>query len=414
MRHTSVTSPRLSTLALLGLVTFTGCQSAEPEASVADLYSKGQYVEASAMAKELADDAPDNAEASAVRDMTNVAELLEVGREASYASDLSLALKYFFQADSIRPGHPVVAKWIEKTIGELADRSMIDAGEAAATGDLQLATTHYERALVFQPELDIAREGLARMLLLENYREGMGEAYYKKGVRAMRAFWLGQANADFEYNGKYDPEGVEGEMRREQVAKLMAEDRMLMAKRFEEEGLINAARNEYRMALLLVPEFGLAKDALALVEVEVEAADTLREAERKTMRGELDAAEELLREGAKLSEKQQDEYRAAFNEVEEVRWRRLYDEGLDYELDFDFESAVLKYDELLQDASFYEDALARRKTCHGFVELAVRLYAEAKSADSAKKKINKYQQIATFWPEYLDVEENILLLGGVE
>ena len=53
MSNTSVTSPRLSTLALLGLVTFTGCQSAEPEASVADLYSKGQYVEASAMAKEL-------------------------------------------------------------------------------------------------------------------------------------------------------------------------------------------------------------------------------------------------------------------------------------------------------------------------------------------------------------------------
>ncbi len=413
MCHSLHNSTLLFSIALFAVAGVSACQAVEAETTVKELFRNGQYVEANALASVQAEEAPDDEAASVVLNMTKVALYLEEGRKASYDSDYLTALSAFFRADSVSPGHPIVADWIEKTVGELADVSMRKASESAALGDLDDAISHYERALVFDPELDTAKEGIARMLLLENHREGMGENYYKKGMRAMRGFWLGQASADFEYNGKYAPGEERGEIRREEIGKLIAEDRLIMAERFEADGLIHAARNEYRMALLLVPDYEEAQVAFARLELEVEAAATLREADRKTTRGELDEAEQLLREGAHLSTALTEEFREAFNEVADVRWERLYAEGMDFELDSDFEAAVLKYDELLQEAGAYEDAISRRKTCLGFVELAGSLYSQAKGSADAGQRLNLFKQIAVFWPEYLDVEQKIAILSAL-
>jgi hypothetical protein len=407
MSHQIYAKSSLLPVGLFALVGFGACQSVEYETSVQDLFQNGSYVEANALAADQAESAPDDERAGSIHEMTQVALHLEEGRQASYQGDLAGALISFFRADHVVPGHPVVAEWIEKTVSELVIQSMRKASESAALGNLDEATGHYEHALVFDPEHEVAKEGIARMLLLENHREGMGDEYYKKGMRAMRGFWLGQANADFQYNGKYAPGEERGELRRKEIGQLLAEDRALMAERLEEQGLLHAARNEYRLALLLVPDFELAREQFDRLEIEVEAAAKLREAERKTTRGELDAAEALLREGAKLSPAQRTDFQDAYNEVADERWRRLYDEGMDFELDSDFESAVLKYDELLQEAGAYNDAISRRKTCLGFVELAERLYGEAKASKEAAQRLRKYKQISVFWPEYLDVAARI-------
>ena len=114
----------------------------------------------------------------------------------------------------------------------------------------------------------------------------------------------------------------------------------------------------------------------------------------------------------KIAPEMRPEFVSAMNEVAEARASRLYEEGLDLELDSDFEGAVAKYDELLLENGFYKDALSRRKTCLGFVELAQRLYGEAKQANGPGARLDKLKQIAVFWPEYRDVEKQIAKLEG--
>lgn len=397
---------------MLGLVAFASCAITSEETTVQELFIEGKYTEASALAREQAEASPDDAEAASTLVMTKVAALMERGREASYDGDLTRALGIFFTAESEAPGHPVVANWIEKTVGELSDQCMRNASEAAASGELDLATRHYERALVFNPELETAKAGISRMLLLANYREGRGESYYKEGLRSMRDFWLGQASGDFAANEKYAPGNEPGEARREELSHLLAQDRILMARKFEEDGLIHAARNEYRLALLVSPENKVAAWSFERMERAVEAADALREADRKTTRGQLDDAVEILADGAKIAPEMRPEFVAAMNEVAEARAARLYNEGLDLELDSDFEGAVGKYDELLLENGFYKDALSRRKTCLGFVELAERLYGEAKQAKKPETRLEKLKQIAVFWPEYKDVEKQMAKIEG--
>ncbi|MFT4710542.1 MAG: tetratricopeptide (TPR) repeat protein [Planctomycetota bacterium] len=397
---------------MLGLVAFASCAITSEEITVQELFSEGNYVEASSLAREQAMAAPDDASAASMLTMTKVAVLLEKGREASYEGDLTRALGLFFTADSEAPGHPVVENWIEKTVGELTEQCMRSASETAALGELDLATRHYERALVFSPGLETAKSGISRMLLLANYRSGRSQSYYKDGLRSMRDFWLGQASGDFAANEKYAPGNEPGEARRKELAQLLAQDRLLMARSFEDEGLIHAARNEYRLALLVAPNNNFAAKSFARMERAVEASDALREADRKTTRGELDDAVGILKDGVKISPDMRPEFLAAMNEVVEARAARLYAEGLDLELDSDFEGAVGKYDELLLENGFYKDALSRRKTCLGFVELAERLYSEAKQAKGPAAQLNKLKQIAVFWPEYLDVEELLAKLEG--
>jgi len=228
----------------------------------------------------------------------------------------------------------------------------------------------------------------------------------------MRDFWLGQASGDFAANEKYSPGNEPGEARRKELSKLLAQDRILMARKFEQEGLIHAARNEYRLALLVSPSNKNALKSFQRMDRAVEAADVLREADRKTTRGELDVAVDMLADGVKIAPEMRPEFVSALNEVAEARAARLYEEGLDLELDSDFEGAVGKYDELLLENGFYKDALSRRKTCLGFVELAGRLYGEAKQAKQAAVRLEKLRQIAVFWPEYKDVEQQIAKIQG--
>ncbi len=411
-KNNSTARPSFVLPGMLGLAVFASCAITSDKTTVQGLFIEGRYAEASALAHEQVIAYPDDAEAASDHAMTKVAVLLEKGREASYAGDLTRALGFFFTAASEAPGHPVVQDWIEKTVGELGEQCMRNASMAAASGDLDVATRHYERALVFNPGLETAKAGISRMLLLANYREGRGESYYRDGLRSMRDFWLGQASGDFAANEKYSPGNEPGEARRKELSKLLAQDRILMARKFEQEGLIHAARNEYRLALLVSPNNTNALKSFQRMDRAVEADDVLREADRKTTRGELDVAVDMLADGVKIAPEMRPEFVSALNEVAEARAARLYEEGLDLELDSDFEGAVGKYDELLLENGFYKDALSRRKTCLGFVELAGRLYGEAKQAKQAAVRLEKLRQIAVFWPEYKDVEQQIAKIQG--
>lgn len=401
-------SIHLGSLALLAL--FAACQTApEKERSVSELSSAGEYDAALALAEKQAAEAPDDAYLQNVKRMAEVAVLMDAGRVAHFEGQLEVALEKFFQANAIAPDHVVINSWIDKTVKDLAVKTMQAAARATMMNELEAAETMYERVLVFDPESEDAKAGLGRTLLLKNHRKGMSEEYYKEGLRSMREYWLGQASTQFSAMGKYAPEDDRAGFRNEQIGELLGQDRVLVAKDFEEQELFHAARNEYRIALLIDPTNEEALRGFERLDREVQAFAKLSEAENAALRGDLDKAQAALVEGVGLTDAQRPEFVAAKIDIDEARAEELYQAGLDAEADGRYPAAVAKFDELLQGTGNYKDAVARRKTATDFIKLATRLYGEAMNAQEPKVKRAKLEQIMVFWPEYRDVAE---LLAG--
>jgi tetratricopeptide (TPR) repeat protein len=392
-------------IALLFATSLLACQTIQTEESVSDLFRRGDFEEAYALAQTKAEEAPDDAYYAEVERMVEVAILLDEGRAQVFDGDLAGALETFFKADAAAPGHPVIRSWIGKVVGDLNDRTIRDGGTALMNGDLVRASEMYERALVFEPGQEEAKAGLARTLLLANHRKGLSEEYYKEGVRSLREYWLGRAGKEFSAVEKYAPDDKRGSFRTKQVAGLLAQDRVLMAQDLEAKELYHAARNEYRIALLIDDQCADAVDGLARMDKEVAAAAKLDEAERATIRGDFKGAKEALVEGSDMTEAQTGEFASAKIDLDEARWKKLYLAATDSEADGDYERAAKLYDQLLQETGYYEDAVERRRTALDFIKLAERLYGEAQAAKSPKARRQKLEQIAVFWPEYKNVSK---------
>ena len=390
-------------LPLLALALFVACQTAETERSVGELFRAGEYEEALALARTEVEATPDDPYATSVERMAEVGLLLDRARDLSLAGEHPAALEALFEADAVAPGHPVVVEWIQKVVRELTDATLLAASKASIEGDYERSVELYERALVFAPDEERAKAGIARSLLLINYREGLGEQYYVQGVRSLREYWLGRASTEFAISEKYEPDDPRNLERREQVAGLLAEDRVLMAEDMEQRGMVHAARNEYRMALLFDPDNATAQLGIERMDTEVAAREQLGEAERLRLRGEFEAAAEALDEGAALTASQTQDFASARIDLDEARWAELYREALDAEADGRYARAVKSFDLLLQETGFYEDAVQRRKTLLDMITLAEKLYGEFQKAKDPEVKRQKLEQIAVFWPEYRDV-----------
>ena len=401
----------MKSTSLFLVVLLAACQSTkEDKPTISELARKGDYQGALALAEVQAADAPDDAYAQDVKRMAEAALLMDEGRKALLDGELDLALERFFGADALAPDHPVIQEWIDKTTKDLAVVTMRAAGEATMLGELDQAELLYERVLVFDPESEGAKSGLARTLLLKNHRKGMSEEYYKDGLRSMREYWLGQAATQFNAMDKYAPEDERAGFRSDQVNDLLAQDLVLMAKDLEDAELFFAARNEYRIALLIDDQNEEAIRGFARMEREVGAAKKLSEAEQAAIRGDLDKAQDKLIEGAELTLARKPEFQAAKIDLDEARAEELYQAGVDAEADGRYPAAVAMFDELLQGTGYYKDAEARRRTATDFIKHATRLYGEAMNATDPKVKRAKLEQIMVFWPEYKDVAE--LLEGG--
>lgn len=380
------------------------CQSTQDTVSVGELTRAGDFHGALAQAENDAENAPDDEYFADVENMARVAVLMDEGRKLAVAGELSESLKIFFTAERLAPEHPVVGEWIGKVIGDLSEGTLIEANAALMAGELEQASALFDRALVYRPGDNIAKAGLSRTLLLANHRDGMSKEYYTKGLRSVRQYWLGQASTEFAAMGKYAPDDERAEFRREQVDGLLAEDRAFIAESLEQQELYHAARNEYRIALLIDGENQVAIDGLARMDKEVAAFAKLSEAERLTIRGDFQEARTALIEGAELSSFQDEQFEVASIDLSEARLEDIYTMATDAEADGRYKQAVQHYDLLLQGTGYYQDAVVRRKTLLGFIKHADRLYAEAEGAKSPEMRRRKLEEIQVFWPEYKNVK----------
>ena len=261
----------------IALAAFASCASSEAErrAEVSELVARGYYAEAVRVAAEQSQKRPGDKSAEENYRVASAAYLLEQGRRATFADRDDEALEHFYDALEIAPDLPEVRAWIEKTRNKLTFRWLNIAAERYALEDLPGAQAAYEQVLVHDPQNPQASFGLGRVLLLINHRTGVGEEYYNQGVRALADYWLNQAKSSFAYTSKYLP-GLERANQREQEVKLLlAGQRAALARDLEEQGSFAAAKNEYRLTILLDPQHAEAQEGFKRCGLEVEAEEDL-------------------------------------------------------------------------------------------------------------------------------------------
>ncbi len=404
-------------LVALALVGCRSANSSESNASLmaVDEYSaQGRHTEALLAAESYRQSYPDDPRALGTLQRAKAAVMLEQAREDCFAERNVEALALIRQAREIEPNERVLEDWERKLKLKLANIHSDRGDEFNALRSLEAARDEYEAALGYNDSEARARAGLAQVLLHINYRRGMGEQYYEDGVGLLREYWLEQAKSRFQYVGKYQPDHDRAKSREKNVSAQLAASRCTLASDLERQGLWAAARNEYRIALLLDEEFAEAQAGLARTRVEASAEEKLREIERLIRAKHYDKAREAIDSGIALTKSQGDKFEGARASIEEAILESSYQTALTLEADQDYEDAIAAYDRLLAQREYYRDALARRDTLRAYVTKATALYQQAMDSTDPEEKLRFLRQIALFWPEYKNVEELIPLLKPAE
>lgn len=404
-------------LASLALVGACGSLNPKPDdprdlegRSVGWLVDHGEYAEALRIAEAAHRKRPEDTQAERDYRIATVALLLARGRMDLFEDRDEEALEHFLEAQALAPKDPIVANWVLMTRQKLAKHFEYLASDHHIADELDDAIVAYERALAYDPTYQPARSGLARALLQVNHRQGMGRRYYEDGIAAFHDLWLEQANASFSYSLKYTPEDERAGQRHAEVQEQLAIQRVTIGLQLEEEGRFAAARNEFRMALLLDANNPLALGGLTRMTVESQAAEHLREAERAYLRSDYPAAEEAVALARSMTARLEYECDQLENAVESSRLGEIYERGRILENDQRFEEAIDVYEELLEQAPYFRDAIARRDTLEDYVAEAARLYESAAAAETPVQEGALLRRIYTFWPEYLDVSERLARL----
>ena len=387
-------------LALLGACAETGVRDEE---KVEWNLEHMQFARALEIAQADAKAHPDDAAAQELLRRAELAALLEKGRRLTLEDEDVEALKVFEQALQLDPHSVELTDWIQKTERKLGDRWLQVALELHARGNLPGAIDAYEQALQYHPEYDLALGGMAQARKEIDHREMLGKHYFEGGVHALSDYWLERANALFAYSNKYKPGQEHTLERTKQVNLLLAQQRQKVAQAYEKDGLFGAARSEYRMALALAPDDPPSQAALERCSKEVKAQRKLEDAKYQIMRGNFDRAEKLIDEGTALTTAQTETFEGARALLQEQRNERVYQEAFALERDQRFAEAIEKYGELLAQANYYKDTLARVDTLKGYITLAEDLYKQASEAPDDKARLDFLRQIQVFWPEYRDV-----------
>lgn len=393
-----------------------GCRSSGARRSdlerVNDLIAQEEYDEAVRYTDRLVQRDPDDERAQELYRMASVAWRLDAARTLTFADRDEEAIELLLAAQRSAPESEVVQAWLDKTYRKLTTRWLDHALELHAEDNIEAAIEAYGKALEYSPGNLSALNGMAQAVIQVNYRKGLGEAYYKDGLRALSDYWLQQAGSRFSYAGKYAPEDDRVQKRREQVDVHLAEERVVIAGTLEDEELYGAARNEYKLALALDPENELAKEGFARTEIEAEASERLREARMAILREDYGRANALIEEGMALTRHQQELFEGALTDIEEARLGVMYDEAVSLEKDYQYPEAIAAYDRILDRAQYYRDVITRRSTLNEYVRRAGELHAEAERAQDDATRLDLLQQIEIFWPEYRDVSEQLERLRG--
>ncbi|MDA0947972.1 MAG: hypothetical protein O2799_05605 [Planctomycetota bacterium] len=402
--------PQSPLLTLLALAACASSPEAKTGRSVDWLVDHGQYAEAVVRAAALLESEPASVQAQEAHRRATMAWHLSEGRRLTFDGADMEALEAFGRARDLEPLNPVVVSWIEKTRRKLS-RTWLDRGlEAQSEQRLDDAQEAFEQSLAFNPEEDESAIGLAAVSLLQAYRETLGEDYYDEGVRAVSDWEYEIARSRFGASSKYRPGDPKPERRVGEVERELSRKRTTQAIVLEADGLHAAARNDYRVALLLDPENAEAEAGLARAREEATADELLLQGRMAILRGEFATARDYLERGKETSLVRKELFDEALAGIDDARAAKTYQKALDLEHDFRYEAAIAKFQELLEGRDYYEDAISRLRTLEDYVSDAAALYARVEESQDPAEQLQLLRQIEVFWPEYRDIRERLQAL----
>ncbi|MEW6071815.1 MAG: hypothetical protein AB1726_04365 [Planctomycetota bacterium] len=403
--------PAPAPLPLLALLALAACRAATTrEATVSELAREGRFAAAYEQAELEAARAPSDPAAQAMLVRMRVVLILERGRRLLFAGSPAEALALFEDGLALDPGNRTVESWIAKTKRQLAEEWLDTAQELASVSRFDAAKEAFEKVLAYTPDCAPAKDGLYRLLVQEQYRLGLGRDYYTRGLEELRQYELWSSDRSLDLAQDYDPSQRRAEERRAEVRRMLAEERLTQADLLAAKQLFFAARNEYRLALLLDPANEAATAGLNRMDEEVRASRALEEAEVRARRGDLEEAQTLLEQGERFTQEQQDSFSLLKAQMAEARLRQMYEEAIALYRDQLFPEAVAAFDRLLQATESYEDAISRKRTLEEFIANAEALYAQALAAEDPAAALGYLREIEVFWSEYRDVHERIAAL----
>lgn len=398
--------PRTAFALLLPLLGF-GCRSAErsEKNEIVSLVRHGHYKIAFERARELAREHPEDVALTELARDAEVAMLLDQGRNEVLQGRIANGLSVFERARELAPENPMVATWIEKTSAQLA-REWLDRAADLGAEDLEEAQVAYETVLKYAPDNGEAKYGLARTLLLQNHRQIKSKSYFDEGVRSFRDLWLDQARRGFQVSHRYkenDPALLHGH----QVDAMIAQERLAQARGLEGDGLYFAARNEYRLVLLIEPDNPDARDGFDRMDREVRATRSISSADMDIRRGDLEGAAKVLEETEGITEAQKADVAHLKVAIEDAQFEDLYLEAVNLETQYRYPEAIAVYGELIGVAPDFQDAAMRKKTLEEWVSTAEDVYARALATEDEAEAELLLTQITIIWPEYRDVVQRL-------
>lgn len=402
----SALAPLSVTALFTALAALSGCSSSGHATDVERALHDGEYARAVQVAARWREREPSSDAALGAHKQASAAYLVDSGRRSLFAKREEEALQSFEAAEAVLPGDAVVASWLQKARRELAERWLDEAVARAARDDLEEAVEAYEKVLVYDPGSLVAREGASRALLQLNWRGGIGETYYKEGVRALREFWLVRAKTHFDYTRKYLGDSERTRDREAEVMHLMAQDRVAMAEELERKGLFWAAHNEYRLALLIEPKEPTALAGRERLGVEIEASKLELEVERLLRKQDWGAALAVAEKARGLTKSRFAAFDALARRVEDARLDSEYEAARDLEHDYRYEEAAKAYGALMERVGLYKDCRERREALRSTIEQAGALYERAALA-APTEALSLYRQVDLLWPDWRDVRAKI-------
>lgn len=421
MTHANVRTRRpnpflSSALLVAGLA--AGCAS-DGSADARDvnwLVQHGRFGEAVRVAAERHAARPGDRKAEEQWKLASAAYLIEQGRRLSFEDKDLEALAKFDAAVEIAPDLEQARAWRGATLDKLATHWVMTAIEWHASDNLPEAERCYEKALEYRPDDVRAKSGLARVLFQLTYRVGKGNAYYEEGIQALEQHWLDQAARDFSATHKYDEHNERARDRRKSTDTMRAEERILIAEEYEAQGLYAAARNEFRLATLFDPNHAGARAGLERNKREEQAAELIREADRKILKRDFAAAEALLAQGEALTQRQQDAFLSERERLLQEQLQARYESARALEADHRYEEAIAAYSDLLElsKQQGFDDAFARRDTLVDMLERAERYYSAAQAATDPAEQRALLQQLRVVHPDYKDAPQWLKRLEAAE
>jgi hypothetical protein len=394
-----------------GCASSSGGETGE-QAKIREAVRHGRFDEGVRLADELRRANPDDPQAAEIHRLASMAYLLDQGRQATFRNDDEEAMDWFLEAELIAPNTPLVHEWLEKTRHKLETHWLDIGHEAYANDKLGTALNAYLEANRYVPRSEAALKGIGEVTLLLNHRNGLGEEYYTDGVRSLSEYWLERARRSFAVTNKYQPDNLRAQRRTEEVDQQLATERIAVAQALEDEGLYAGAHNEFRFASILAPDNDEARAGMERNSVEVQAGTMLRDAQMKLYRKEFSDALSLLEQGEALTQLQHDAFATAREELVLARLSEVYQEALDLEHDQLYVEAVAAYGRILEEVEFFKDTRARQSTLQGYIEMAAAYYQQAREATDPEKRMECLRAIQGFWPDYMDVRDQLAALEG--